>query len=245
MNIKTFYNYLKDSTYPLIKSRVQILYSINTNHIGYLPQFHEILSFKEQEMAQSLKFRKLQKAYIIRHGILRLLLSHYIQKEPQKIEFKYNIYDKPLLNMGSVKVHIQFNISYTANYNLYAFALDDPIGVDIEKSVKETVIDDHAKEFMSVVEYDYFSSLDKREREEYFFTIWTRKEALIKSIGKGFSCDVQNISVHAPVKEHRITVIENLLPYQIQSFKINSHYFSALCVQSLDEYDWSLTDINS
>ena len=236
-------DYLKNNIYPLEQQAAQLWYSINTNHIQYLKEMYGILSTREQKYVQNLKFKNLKEAYVIRHGILRLLLGCYLQKEPKAIKFSYNAYDKPLLAIDSKSCNIEFNISYTGNHNLYAFILNTPIGVDIEKAVSTTVEDTYAKEFMSTEEYQYFTKTAGTKREKYFFTIWTRKEALIKAIGKGFSCDTKNMSVHTPLKNRQVTVKENLRTYQITSFKLTSSYFAALCVETSDDYKWQLRRI--
>ena len=88
-------------------------------------------------------------------------------------------YGKPYLRDYS---DVHFNISHTKN-NLICGIFDRPIGVDIENiiPVRKPLVE----KYFSVREQDYIFCQIERQSER-FIEIWTKKEAYIKWVGKGF-----------------------------------------------------------
>jgi 4'-phosphopantetheinyl transferase len=98
----------------------------------------------------------------------------------------FSTFKKPYLNCDNSPVN--FNISHSGGICVLVVALDQKVGVDIEQS-------------RPIDLRDYFSVLTARERlwigddPVRFFIVWTKKEALLKAIGKGFYHDPSSIDV--------------------------------------------------
>ncbi|MGH9326868.1 MAG: 4'-phosphopantetheinyl transferase family protein [Terriglobia bacterium] len=122
---------------------------------------------------------------IVARGVLRCLLGAYAGVAPAALAFAYEVWGKPeLLSLGSGHP-LRFNVSHSHGLALFAFALRNRIGIDIEQ-----IRDDYpclavAQRFFSPDEADSISAIPEASQAEAFFATWTRKEALAKAIGLG------------------------------------------------------------
>jgi len=128
--------------------------------------------------------------------ILRCLLSHYTQVAADHLNFETKEYGKLYLPDQS----IQFNVAHAHEYALYAFTLNDEIGIDIEeqRSIEYAAI---AQRIMSPNEYAYWTECDSAQQAELFFQIWTRKEALVKCTGDGLRMPLKNLNTLTETRE--------------------------------------------
>lgn len=97
-----------------------------------------------------------------------------------------NDFGKPIADNG-----LHFNLSHSGEYVLFALS-DKEIGCDIEKSrninpekLGKIVFCDN-----EMTEIKNFS-----DQKQYFFNLWTRKESLLKCIGKGFHQNSKSVDV--------------------------------------------------
>jgi len=142
------------------------------------------LSQDEQQRTSHFKFSKDQNNYIITRGILRCLLSTYLEKPPQSVEFVYGLWGKPCLLEKKVPLH--FSVSHSGNYALYAFICQYEVGIDIEYIDKDFEIEDILPTILSPTEQNLWYSVPLEERLQTFFSLWTCKEAYLKAFGKGW-----------------------------------------------------------
>jgi 4'-phosphopantetheinyl transferase len=163
-----------------------------TDFIGEEQALFNLLS--EDEAARALRFHLPlhRQHYVITRGLLRKLLSLYTAISPDKIAFTYGKKGKPYLRNNSLNLH--FNLSHSDERAIYGFTLDHEIGVDIQKTTSffnENV----AKRFFSVSEIAELLTLPIHERAKGFYQIWTKKEALIKTIGGSIFSSFTDFSV--------------------------------------------------
>jgi len=90
---------------------------------------------------------------------------------------------------------LQFNISHSKGFALFAFTLHNQVGIDIEYIRKDFSYEEIAPQFFSKKENIVLSALPKERQREAFFTCWTRKEAFIKAVGEGFSFPLDKFDV--------------------------------------------------
>lgn len=152
-------------------------------HALLADRYGHILS--NDELARAARFH--QQAHQIRykttHTVLRLLLASATDSDPAALHFVGGHHNKPSLppyGGGSVA----FNLSYTENTSLIGIADRDAIGVDIEWLNRPLAIEDMLVACFSASEIDYITSQDEGTRSR-FFTLWTRKEAILKLTGEG------------------------------------------------------------
>ncbi|HUK24928.1 MAG TPA: 4'-phosphopantetheinyl transferase superfamily protein [Terriglobales bacterium] len=158
---------------------------------GQVPHLQSLLSAHELARAARFHFPKDRDAYIVRHGVLRLLLSRYLQNDPAKLEFRYSRRGKPMLSSGS----LHFNGSHSGDFVLYAITAACPIGVDIENARPIPDFDAIAANYFSPREVATMRALSHEMRMLAFYTAWTRKEAFLKATGEGIGESLAKVEV--------------------------------------------------
>jgi 4'-phosphopantetheinyl transferase len=152
--------------------------------------FWRSLSDDERARAERFRFAVDRQRFIARRGILRQLLSHYLELTPSQITFAYTAHNKPYL--PNYRLH--FNLSDAKHLALYAFAYV-PIGIDVEDVHAMSDMDEVAALMFSPTENAVYSALPDAQKAEGFFNCWTRKEAFIKAIGEGLSYPLADFDV--------------------------------------------------
>jgi 4'-phosphopantetheinyl transferase len=161
------------------------------NYRENINNFQKILSRDEQEKVKKFSFDKLKERFIINRGYLRTILGQYLKIKPEEICFTYNQKGKPLLDKKIIP-KIEFNLSHTNNYAVYAISKNN-IGIDLEKIDAKVEVENIAKRFFCDNESNYLSNLPSMQKPEYFFKLWTIKEAYLKAIGEGLSGGLDSI----------------------------------------------------
>ncbi|MEJ2284848.1 MAG: 4'-phosphopantetheinyl transferase superfamily protein [Desulfobacterales bacterium] len=155
----------------------------------------QVLSGDEIERAKRYHFLTDKKRFIVRRGLLRLILGSYLSTVPNDLNFYYKNNGKPAVYNELNKEIIKFNLSFSKGLALLGFTNNVEIGLDIEQMRNISEKDNIVLQLFSDKEKEIFSSSPQNQREEVFFTIWSRKEALIKATGKGLYSDLTNIDV--------------------------------------------------
>ena len=151
---------------------------------------YAVLSDAEKTRASKMHFTEHQHRTAAARFVLRSLLSKYLDVSAADIELQQT--DKGKLFLANSE--LKFNLAHSHEYAIYAFALNCDVGVDIEQQRDNIEFDGIAKRVMSSQEYNYWSALAAEEKNELFFQIWTRKEALIKCTGDGLSGPLKDLS---------------------------------------------------
>jgi 4'-phosphopantetheinyl transferase len=147
--------------------------------------------------------------FVVARGVLRQLLSRYLDADPRAVSFTYGPYGKPALaSTEEGSTDITFNVSHTAGLALYAIARRRRIGVDVERIVPVDC-DALARDFFSADEQGVIHALPPARKFAAFFKCWTGKEALVKAIGEGLSLPLDTFTVSAvPEEPARLLHIE-------------------------------------
>lgn len=158
-----------------------------------------VLSGDEIDKAGRFKFIKDRNNFINCHSFLRRKLASYISLKPSEIIFSYTDKGKPYINSSQLK----FNLSHSHGFGVFAFTLNDEIGIDTEK-LRE--IPDALKisdRYFSEGEITKLRTVDSMNINKAFLTCWTRKEAFIKAVGDGLSY---------PLKDFEVSLLANETP---------------------------------
>lgn len=158
-----------------------------------LAEYVDVLSSGEQERANRFHFQKDRNHYIIRHGVLRRILSRYLGQPPAEIKFRYGQRGKPEVQDDPIRIH--FNDSHSTDLALYAVTLACPIGVDVECIRPIPEFEDIAARYFSPREVGIMRALSVEKRMEAFYACWTRKEAFLKATGEGIGVNLAKIEV--------------------------------------------------
>ncbi len=122
-------------------------------------------------------------------GILRIILSRYLNQSPQKIHLRYGANGKP--NLPNMK----FNMSHSADMLVIAITKRIDLGIDVERMRPLPELTIMAQDNFSLAEQAALFALPEAERTRAFFNCWTRKEAYIKATGDGFAMSLHDFDV--------------------------------------------------
>ncbi len=130
------------------------------------------LSLDEQARAERFRFERDRQHYIACRSALRVLLGEALGIAPESVVFTYGPQGKPQCS------ELAFNVSHSDNLALIALGAE---GVDIEKLRTDFNPHELARRIFTE------SECGQLRTHTDFFAIWTRKEAVIKAEGGGFS----------------------------------------------------------
>jgi len=211
----------------------------NQVHIWTLPledttsahSLREFLSPDELERASRFRFEKHRAQYLLTRGTLRSLLGSYLGISPHEIAFQYSEYDKPRLKGDQ---NLDFNLSHTEGMAIFGFTRGHRIGVDIERLRSDFRADEIAERFFSPSERVALREVSEERRREFFFRIWTRKEAFIKALGEGLSHPLHQFDVSLDDAAALLAtrpIASHAARWQLENLRIAPDFIAAAAVE--------------
>lgn len=192
----------------------------------------KLLGEEEKAKAGRFHFPKDRDRYILGRGLLRLLLGHYLQRDPPSLQFVYSAKGKPFLKDEAV----QFNISHSGDMVLLGMSRDRAIGVDVEQIRPLPDALKLARRFFCEAEWEKIRGLPSNLTSRTFFTAWTRKEAFLKATGEGI-VGLKDVEVSLlPDEPARLYRIEGKIAkgWQLESLDLGDDYAGAVVVANQD-----------
>jgi len=142
-----------------------------------------ILSGEESAQAAQFSFERDRMRFIQAHGIVRQILSNYLDADAATLIFARTHHGKPYLIPRANGPHLEFSVSRSSNCCMLAVQLDHSIGIDIEKVRDLPQAIDIVQSYFTPVESKALSALRGAARRDAFFALWTHKEAMVKGLG--------------------------------------------------------------
>lgn len=197
-------------------------------------EFESWLSPDELQRAGCFVLEGLRRNFVVARGMLRVLLSRYLQCSPGQIHLAYGPFGKPEVVAGSeLSRRLQFNLAHSHELAVFAFTLDDPVGIDLEWMPANMDVLKIASRFFSTSEKTALSSLSAEDQPAAFFQIWTSKEAFIKAIGEGFRYPLESFSVSMNPGQGKIANLQGeMIGWMTHAFSPQAGYAAALAVQT-------------
>lgn len=153
------------------------------------------LGADELSRAERFYFQKDREHFVVARGLLRAILSRYLDIEPGQLRFCYSPYGKPALATTPGQDTLSFNMSHSHGLALYAVTRGREIGIDLERVQADLDCEQIAARFFSPRENAVLRALPAKLKPEAFFNFWTRKEAYIKARGEGLSFPLDQFDV--------------------------------------------------
>lgn len=156
----------------------------------------DLLSPEEQQRALKFHFEADRRRAVIARGNLRALLAKELNCAARDLELFAAEAGKPELR-GSHSNRVHFNVSHSGELVLIALADcgGGPVGVDVEKARPDLGVRELAQRFYCAAEWQEIRELQGTAQDEAFFRCWTRKEAIIKAVGKGLQVPLSSFYV--------------------------------------------------
>ena len=179
------------------------------------------LSEDEHERASALRCPQKRQEFVTARTRLRQILGRYLALSPEALNFLYNHNGKPYLKDRP----LSFNLSHAGEWCLCAVALNCKLGVDLERNHPGLNFESVAQRFFSPNENQWLKNSSQPRRRRNFFRLWTRKEALLKGKGGGFS------EQHLGLAEAHLEGVRTFADgWWLVNFSVARDYLGALAV---------------
>lgn len=147
----------------------------------------QIMNSAERERAQ--KFMRGKESYIASRWLLRKVLARYTDLSPEAVELLRTDKGKPYLPHSD----IHFSLSHSGHWVVLAVSKVEFVGVDIEERCATRDLPGIAENYYHPQEFARMQLLPDEARIDYFYQLWTLKEAFLKAIGAGISAGLEKI----------------------------------------------------
>ena len=149
------------------------------------------------ERARAERFRRAGDAarFVVARGVLRRVLAGYLGTSPRGVEFCYRRFGKPALAAAGENASLSFNLAHAGGRALVAVARGRELGVDLEAVTHDFDLAPLAARVFSPAERAELAALAEDARRPAFYRGWTRKEALLKALGRGLTGAPQAFTV--------------------------------------------------
>jgi len=206
-----------------------------TSNILAVNDFFELLSADERARASRYSQQKDRERFIISRGVLRILLGRYLKTPAAEIVFEIGMNKKPFVeSIDGSELH--YNTSHSGDCILIAIATL-PLGVDVENMEPFFPYQDILEHSFNPHEITHINQSDAPL--ETFYTLWTRKEALLKATAKGIDDDIK--LVPCLDGEHRVpgSIIQSTQNWFVSSFNINYSYIGSIATLTQNIKFWT------
>ena len=156
----------------------------------YTQTLSQLLLKSKQDFPDFRTFNHYKKQQI--HNIRNELLAQKLQIPVTDLEFAKHEHGKPYL----LNYDLDFNHSHSQQY--YALAMSQhvkDIGIDVEELDRKVRLEALAQHAFHPDEYATWQSLE--QDREYWFKVWTTKEAVLKASGLGIRLDLNTLNTQA------------------------------------------------
>ena len=158
-------------------------------------RLERLLAADELARAGRFKFLRHRTRYLAGRGMLRTILGRYLDRDPAELQFRCGANGKPALQGSDDHERVRFNLSRSEGLGILAIQLNEDLGVDLECLRPFPDALQIAERLFAAEEAGVLRALPEPERSLAFFHYWTRKEAVIKSIGHGLSYPVHTFTL--------------------------------------------------
>jgi 4'-phosphopantetheinyl transferase len=142
-------------------------------------------SLAPEEAARADRFHRAidRERFLARRGRLREVLARLLGAKPGEVAVGTGARGKPAVAVPGVD--LSFNSSHSGGWALFALAWGEELGVDLELGRRAPDARPLAERFFAPEEAAYLAACAPERLESAFFSLWTRKEAVVKCVGEG------------------------------------------------------------
>ncbi len=190
------------------------------------------LSDDEKEKAGRFRFARDRGRFVVGRGLLRWLVGAYVDCESSAVRFAYGPFGKPRLAPRSDPESLSFNLSHSGALAVFAFGRDRKLGVDVELLDCKTDVHEVSNQFFTSQEVADIMARPPHEQHVRFLEFWTRKEALVKALGRGLSTALREFDVStigdAPDHARPLWLAHPTTSWSVRQFVPAPGYIAAL-----------------
>lgn len=177
-----------------------------------------------EEIARAERFIHVEDRHrhILGRGVTRLVVGGIMGIEPEEVRFQVEPQGKPVVRGGP-----SFNISHSGDFVALAFAASGRLGVDVEYRKPLRDLMSLARATFRPDEVAELRGLPDDARQDAFFRIWTRKEAMLKALGCGLS-ELDSLAVSGRAEGDALREIslpgESLERWTLRSLELDAEH---------------------
>lgn len=168
-----------------------------------------LLDDAERGQAQRFRFEEHRRRFIVRRGILRVILARYLRAAPETLRFARGAAGKPAIAWPQASP-LTFSASSSAGFGAVAVADGRELGLDVEHIRPDRDHNLIARQFAHE-EAAALRDLPPALQEAAFFDLWTCKEAYLKGKGLGFTVSPDQFAFTPTLPAPRGTTITPLI----------------------------------
>jgi 4'-phosphopantetheinyl transferase len=199
----------------------------------YLPEYIKLtndlirfLNTEERNRADRFYQEKDQTQFIICRAILKFILAALTKSDVKNINLEYDFNKKPYLGSHP---WLHFNVSHSDDFALIAIS-QCKIGIDIEYISKDFDYLPLLPDIFS--ENEILFVQNAKNKLSAFYTLWTRKEAFVKAVGKGIDDDFKNTPSLDGEHDIDSNILKTSKNWQVFSFNLEDHYLGSVAFES-------------
>jgi 4'-phosphopantetheinyl transferase len=167
-----------------------------------LSQLRAFLSPEERARAERFVFEDARVRFIAAHGMLRTIVSRYVNERPGTLTFTSGRHGKPsLAGPHGVVQRVRFNLAHSHDSALIAVASNREVGIDLERIRSDVESLKLAERFFSPHEFERLRHLPTDQANRLFFILWTSREAYLKARGTGLTLGLDRFEVQLVPEE--------------------------------------------
>lgn len=151
-----------------------------------LAEYRALLSDDELQRLSGYRSAHAATEFIIGRALLRTALAKRLQVEPNALVFTRDANGKPQIAYPHNQAW-HFNLSHERSWVVLILSPFGPVGVDVEGHARRNNLAAIAERFFSPEENAALTQCAELEWRNYFFAIWTLKEAHAKARGCGLA----------------------------------------------------------
>jgi 4'-phosphopantetheinyl transferase len=147
---------------------------------------------EEHNRAQRFRFVQHARRYRAAHAAMRQIMGAQLGVCASALRWTVGAHGKPHL-LDHPGWH--FNLSHSGDWALLGMSASSPIGVDIECCKAMRDVAGIVRHQFSEPEQAAWLQLSEADQSDWFYRMWSRKEACLKALGSGLSVSSQSFNV--------------------------------------------------
>ncbi len=178
-----------------------------------------LLADDEKIRSDRYKFDLHRRRFIVARANLRIILSKYLNLDPQDLNFTYSSKGKPSIatNQQNPDQSLEFNLSHSEDLAVCAVTWNSVVGIDLEYQKPINHIQSLSERFFTQAESQIIQASEYSDQAK-FLKIWTLKEAYLKATGEGLGKLSEVSTIWEQGEITRLAVNEIPLDWTIYQF---------------------------
>lgn len=161
----------------------------------YLSSAAALLDRRERARARRFRFDADRSAYVVAHAFWRVALASCVGVDAAGLVIGRSPQGRPLLSTPGLST----SLSHAGCWVAIALAGAPTVGVDVERWPSATPLEGLVEAIATPAERAWLARLPIDQQARATLALWTRKEALLKSLGTGLQLDPAHVETTLPV----------------------------------------------